>query len=181
MGVCKQIAAVATRDFERAPLVKERLEEFLLQLTKGHVPDLQPFEEDGNGEMFNVLNGDDSAVICVERIRNTGRTARQRFKRSGEVARKSGKKSKKHKNKNAVPLGPKKCGLCHYSKLDCPRQNCLRKHRLLMHKRDYPWVLSCNIPNVSEIDQSCVNDGAFSHLWQHILLQNMYVDKSGYM
>ena len=49
-----------------------------------------------------------------------------------------------------------------------------------MHKRDYPWVLSCNIPNVSEIDQSCVNDGAFSHLWQHIVLQNMYVDRSGY-
>ena len=41
-------------------------------------------------------------------------------------------------------------------------------------------VLSCNIPNVSEIDQSCVNDGAFSHLWQHIVLQNMYVDRSGY-
>ena len=56
---------------------------------------------------------------------------------------------------------------------------CIRQHGLLMKKRNYAWVLACNIPKVSQIDYSFVNDGAFDSQWCHVIVRNMYIDHSG--
>ena len=180
MDECKEIASFAARDFASAPQVIEFLRQVKMQLYKGVLPKLQESDNTNNTVLFNPTGCDvDENAICItDRIRNTGRNCTARYKRSGELATKTGRKSKKSKNSNALVV-EKRCGVCKQAKTVCPVMMCIRQHGLLMKKRNYAWVLACNIPKVSQIDYSFVNDGAFDSQWCHVIVRNMYIDHSG--
>ena len=142
MDECKEIASFAARDFASAPQVIEFLRQVKMQLYKGVLPKLQESDNTNNTVLFNPTGCDvDENAICItDRIRNTGRNCTARYKRSGELATKTGRKSKKSKNSNALVV-EKRCGVCKQAKTVCPVMICIRQHGLLMKKRNYALQL----------------------------------------
>ena len=102
-----------------------------------------------------------------------------RFKRSGELCKRAGRKPTKGKNKNKVQLLPKTCKYCNQSKTICPRMNCIQKYGLILRREEYTWLANCNVPQVSNISPQDCTDDAFQQTWQHILLRKIYKDNRG--
>ena len=93
LAEAKELISLASRDFQKAAVVKKVLREMKIQLIKGHTPELVPFEEDCSGKMYNeVSHSGNSSVLVGDRVRNPGRNVARRFKSIGEVCKKSGRR-----------------------------------------------------------------------------------------
>ena len=81
-----------------APKVLELLQQMKMQLFKGQIPQLVSKQHSSTNSIAGIFKprdvNDTSAVICGERVRNSGRQVITWFKRSGELCKVDRKSSK---------------------------------------------------------------------------------------
>ena len=165
LAEAKHIAAFASRDYAMGEKVLAYLKSFKMELFQGNIPSLGCVQQGKltPANLFTPVTADCASSLTVgSRVKNPGPSVKHRFKRSGELIKKSGRKSTKGKNTNAVVVQTRTCYICHDPKSCCPKFNCLSKFGAILKPDKYPWLRNCNIPLPSFIPPQDVTDGALN-------------------